>query len=74
MQAPDVLWKVHRLKTLSQLRAQATATIMPVETFEGQLTRANIQLVVRPGVLTEAEATRYWQSTPSFPHSVRFKQ
>ena len=35
---------------------------MPVDTFQGQLTRANIQLAVRSGVLMEAEATRYWQS------------
>ncbi len=31
---------------------------MPVETFEGQLTRANVQLAVRSGVLTEGEAIR----------------
>ena len=44
-------------------RAQATATIMlVVETFEGQLTRANVQLAVRSGVLTEAECSRYWQA------------
>ena len=44
-------------------RAQATATIMSVvETFEGQLTRANVQLAVRSGVLTEAECSRYWQA------------
>ena len=36
---------------------------MPVvETFEGQLTRANVQLAVRSGVLTEAECSRYWQA------------
>ena len=47
----------------SHPRAQATATIMPVvETFEGQLTRANVQLAVRSGVLTEAECSRYWQA------------
>ena len=61
------MWKVHRLKLLSHPRAQATATIMPVvETFEGQLTRANVQLAVRSGVLTEAEASRYWQSRRRF--------
>ena len=47
----------------SHPRAQATATIMSVvETFEGQLTRANVQLAVRSGVLTEAECSRYWQA------------
>ena len=35
---------------------------MPVETFEGQLTRANVQLAVRSGVLAEAESSRYWQA------------
>ena len=36
---------------------------MPVvETFEGQLTRANVQLAVWSGVLTEAECSRYWQA------------
>ena len=35
---------------------------MPVETFDGQLTRANVQLAVRSGVLTEAECSRYWQA------------
>ena len=40
---------------------------MPVvETFEGQLTRANVTLAVRSGVLTEAEAARYWQSRRKF--------
>ena len=39
---------------------------MPVETFEGQLTRANIKLAVRSGVLTEAEAAKYWQKRRSF--------
>ena len=40
---------------------------MPVvETFEGQLTRANVTLAVRSGVLTEAEAARYWQSRRRF--------
>ena len=40
---------------------------MPVvETFEGQLTRANVQLAVRSGVVAEAEATRYWQSRRRF--------
>ena len=40
---------------------------MPVvETFQGQLTRANVQLAVRSGVLTEAEAARYWQSRRKF--------
>ena len=51
----------------SHPRAQATATIMPVvETFQGQLTRANVQLAVRSGVLTEAEAARYWQTRRKF--------
>ena len=51
----------------SHPRAQATATIMPVvETFEGQLTRANVKLAVRSGVLTEAEAARYWQTRRKF--------
>ena len=63
MQALDVLWETHRLKTPSPPHAHATATIMPVvETFEGQLTRANVQLAVRSGVLTEAECSRYWQA------------
>ena len=35
---------------------------MPAETFDGQITRANAQLAVRSGVLTEAEAARYWQT------------
>ena len=36
---------------------------MPVvETFEGQLTRANVQLAVWSGVLTEAECSRYWRA------------
>ena len=40
---------------------------MPVvKTFQGQLTRANVQLAVRSGVLTEAEAVRYWQSRRRF--------
>ena len=40
---------------------------MPVvETCEGQLTRANVQLAVRSGVLTEAEAARCWQSRRKF--------
>ena len=40
---------------------------MPVvETFEGQLTRANVTLAVRSGVLTDAEAARYWQSRRKF--------
>ena len=42
-------------------RTKATVSFMPVETFEGQLTRANIQLAVRSGVLAEAEAARDWQ-------------
>ena len=37
-----------------------------VETFEGQLTRANVTLAVRSGVLTDAEAARYWQSRLKF--------
>ena len=39
---------------------------MPVETFDGQLTRADIQLAVRSGVLTEAEAAGYWQKRRRF--------
>ena len=40
---------------------------MPVaETFEGQLTRANVLLAVRSGVLSEAGASRYWQSRRRF--------
>ena len=35
---------------------------MPVETFKGQLTRANVQLAVRSGVLTEADAATYWST------------
>ena len=54
-------------RLLSRPRALATATIMPVvETFAGQLTRANIALATRSGVLTEAEASRYWQSRRRF--------
>ena len=33
-----------------------------METFDGQLTRANVLLVVRSGVLAEAEAARCWQT------------
>ena len=39
---------------------------MPVETFDGQITRANAQLAVRSGVLTEEEAARYWQTRRKF--------
>ncbi len=39
---------------------------MPVETFDGQITRANVQLGVRSGVLTEEEAARYWQTRRRF--------
>ena len=40
---------------------------MPVtKKFQGQLTHANVRLAVRSGVLTEAEATRYWQSRRRF--------
>ena len=40
---------------------------MPVvETFEGQLTRANVQLAVRSGVLSDVEASRYWQARRRF--------
>ncbi len=39
---------------------------MPVETFEGQLTRANVQLAVRSGVLTEDEAANYWSARRRF--------
>ena len=35
---------------------------MAAEAFDGQLTRANVQLAVRSGVLTEAESSRYWQA------------
>ena len=34
---------------------------MPVETFGGQLTRANIQLAARSGIIAEAEAARLAQ-------------
>ena len=34
--------------------------------FSGQLTRANVQLAVRSGVLSEAEASRYWQARRRF--------
>ena len=37
-----------------------------VESFEGRLTRANVQLAVRSGVLTEEEAARYWQTRRNF--------
>jgi hypothetical protein len=66
MQALDALWETNRLKTPSP-HAHATAAIMPVtEKFQGQLTHANVQLAVRSGVVTEAEATRYWQSRRRF--------
>jgi hypothetical protein len=39
---------------------------LQVETFDGQLTRANVQLAVRSGVLSEADAARYWQSRRRF--------
>ena len=39
---------------------------MPAETFERQLTRANIQLAVRSGILQEAEPARYGQKRRSF--------
>ena len=35
---------------------------LQVESFDGQLTRANVQLAVRSGLLTEAESSRYWQA------------
>ena len=41
---------------------RASTSAMAVETFDGQLTRANVQLAVRSGVLTEAESSRYWQA------------
>ena len=67
MQALDVLRETHRLKTPSPPHAHATAKIMPVtEKFQGQLTHANVQLAVRSGVLTEAEAARYWQTRRKF--------
>ncbi len=39
---------------------------MPSETFEGQLTRANVQLAVRSGVLAEADAATYWRARRRF--------
>ena len=39
---------------------------MPGETFDGQITRANVQLAVRSGVLTEEEAARYWSGRRNF--------
>ncbi len=39
---------------------------MPIETFEGQLTHANVQLAVRSGVLTEANAATYWHARRRF--------
>ena len=39
---------------------------MPGETFDGQITRANAQLAVRSGVLTEEEAARYWSCRRKF--------
>ena len=39
---------------------------MPGETFDGQITRANVQLAVRSGVLTEEEAARYWSCRRKF--------
>ena len=47
-------------------RTKAIVSFMPVGTFEGQLTRANIQLAVRSGVLEEAQAARYWQKRRKF--------
>ena len=35
---------------------------LQVESFDGQLTCANVQLAVRSGLLTEAESSRYWQA------------
>ena len=35
---------------------------MPAPAFDGQITRANVDLAVRSGVLTETEAARYWQA------------
>ena len=35
---------------------------MPARAFDGQITRANVDLAVRSGVLTETEAARYWQA------------
>lgn len=58
---------MHRLKILLPLEhTEATVSFMPVETFERQLTRANIQLAVRSGILQEAEPARYWQKRRSF--------
>ena len=42
--------------------ALSPAGAMPSETFEGQLTRANVQLAVRSGVLAEADAATYWSA------------
>ena len=39
---------------------------MPVETFQGQLTRANIMLAVRSGIIAEAEAAQYWKERRKF--------
>ena len=40
---------------------------MPVvETFQGPLTRASVQWAVRSGVLSEVEASRYWQARRRF--------
>ena len=36
------------------------------ETFDGQLTRANVSLAVRAGTLTEDEAARYWKARRRF--------
>ena len=45
---------------------ERTSAAMPVETVDGQITRANVQLAVRSGVLTEEEAARYWQTRRKF--------
>ena len=45
---------------------ERTSAAMPVETLDGQITRANVQLAVRSGVLTEEEAARYWQTRRKF--------
>ena len=36
------------------------------EAFDGQLTRANVDLAVRAGTLTEEEAARYWKARRRF--------
>ena len=35
---------------------------MSAASFDGQLTRANVGLAVRSGLVTEAEAQHYWEA------------